>query len=110
MCGDWRVRIPEQEGMEAGQRCDWCSRVLSLGTATTVASPGTRVLIARLKGLNFPAARNAMSVDRWDMLLETAGKIPRTQERGPGIGSRGRKERMGRRKDPRRKSSYKLGR
>ena len=86
--------------------------MLLLGTATTEASAGTRVLIARLKGLNLPAARNASTriVASLDMLLKTAGKIQRTQERGPGIGSRGRKERSGRQKDPTWKSSYKLGR
>ena len=96
--------------MMARQRWDRFSQVLLLGTATTATGAGTRVLNTRLKGLNRPATNNAMNVISRDMLLKTAGKIPRTQERGPGIGYRGRKERSGRRTDPTWKSSYKLGR
>ena len=89
------------------QPWDWCSRLLSLGLATTVVSADIGVPNARLKGLNRPSARNVKNVVYWDMLLKIARKIPRTRERGARIGYPGRKGRTGRHTDPTWKSSYK---
>ena len=75
------------------QPWDWCSRLLSLGLATTVVSADIGVPNARLKGLNRPSARNVKNVVYWDMLLKIARKIPRTRERGARIEHPGRKER-----------------
>ena len=65
--------------MKARQRWDRCSRVLLLGTASSVVSLDTGVLNARSTGLLLPAAARNVStriVASLDIVLKTAGKIP----------------------------------
>ena len=68
---------------------------------TTVVSVDTRISNARLKGLNYLAARNTKNVVSWDMLLKIAEKIPKTKERGARIGYPGKKEDLGGNRIPR---------